>query len=193
MTSPPAGLRTGARGPEVVRLQERLTGLGFWLGPVDGVFATATAHAVVAFQKLAGLPRNGIVDAATSAALDSAVPPFPRSGAGHQLEIDLTHQVLIVADGGTAKAVLDVSTGRVAGTTPTGRFTIFRQVDGDDRSPLGVLYRPKYFSGGVAIHGYPSVPPSPASHGCVRTIDAAMDWLWSSGAAPIGTAVWVYR
>ena len=27
----------------------------------------------------------------------------------------------------------------------------------------------------------------------VRTIDAAMDWLWSSGAAPIGTGVWVYR
>src|SRR5581483_4107008 len=165
--APPAGLRTGATGPEVTRLQQRLAGLGFWLGAADGVFSAVTAHAVVAFQKLAGLPPDGIVGPDTSAAL--------------------------VADGGAATAVLDVSTGRVAGTTPTGRFTVTRQVDGYDHSPLGVLYRPKYFYRGVAVHGYPSVPPTPASHGCVRTIDAAMDWLWSSGAAPIGTAVWVYR
>jgi lipoprotein-anchoring transpeptidase ErfK/SrfK len=25
-----------------------------------------------------------------------------------------------------------------------------------------------YFKGGFAIHGYPSVPAFPASHGCVR-------------------------
>jgi lipoprotein-anchoring transpeptidase ErfK/SrfK len=25
-----------------------------------------------------------------------------------------------------------------------------------------------YFKGGFAIHGYPSVPAYPASHGCVR-------------------------
>jgi len=191
--APPAGLRTGATGPEVTRLQQRLAGLGFWLGAADGVFSAVTAHAVVAFQKLAGLPPDGIVGPDTSAALEAAGPPRPRSSAGHELEIDLTHQVLIVADGGAATAVLDVSTGRVAGTTPTGRFTVTRQVDGYDHSPLGVLYRPKYFYRGVAVHGYPSVPPTPASHGCVRTIDAAMDWLWSSGAAPIGTAVWVYR
>ena len=190
---PPAELRTGATGPEVVRLQQRLSGLGFWVGSTDGVFSTAIAHAVVAFQKLAGLTSDGIVGAATSAALESATAPRPRSSTGHALEIDLTHQVLIVADAGTATAVLDISTGAVAGTTPTGRFTITRQVDGYDHSPLGVLYRPKYFYRGVAVHGYPSVPPYPTSHGCVRTIDAAMDWLWSSGAAPVGTAVWVYR
>jgi len=69
---------------------------------------------------------------------------------------------------------------------------VFRQVDGYDRSPLGVLYRPKYFYEGVAVHGYPSVPAYPASHGCVRVTDQAIDWLWSSGAMPIGTAVWVY-
>ncbi len=191
--SPPAQLRTGATGPDVMRLQQRLSGLGFWLGSADGVFSTGTAHAVVAFQKLAGLTPDGIVGAATSAALESAAPPRPRRGTGHELEIDLTHQVLIVADAGTAIAVLDISTGSVAGTTPTGRFTITGQVDGYDHSPLGVLYRPKYFYRGVAVHGYPSVPPYPASHGCVRTIDAAMDWLWSSGAAPVGTPVWVYR
>ena len=188
-----AELRTGAAGPDVARLQQRLVDLGFWPGSADGVYSAATAHAVVAFQKLAGLAPNGIVGAVTQAALDGAARVRPRGSEGHRLEIDLTHQVLIVADAGTAQAVLDISTGRVAGTTPVGRFSILRQVDGHDHSPLGILYRPKYFHRGVAIHGYPSVPPSPASHGCVRTINPAMDWLWSSGAAPIGTAVWVYR
>jgi lipoprotein-anchoring transpeptidase ErfK/SrfK len=194
---PPAAgdgtLRAGATGPEVARLQQRLVDLGFWLGSPDGTFSTATTHAVVAFQKIAGLPRDGIVGPATKVALEAATRPKPRSTGGHVLEIDLTRQVLFVVDTGTVSAVLDVSTGRVSGTTPTGRFSITRQIDGYHRAPLGVLYRPKYFYQGVAIHGYPSVPPVPASHGCVRTINAAMDWLWSSGQAAPGTAVWVYQ
>ena len=31
---------------------------------------------------------------------------------------------------------------------------IARQVDGYDQGPLGTLYRPRYFYGGVAVHGY---------------------------------------
>ena len=42
------------------------------------------------------------------------------------------------------------------------------------------MYRPRYFNGGIAVHGYGSVPPYPASHGCVRVSLAAMDWIWSS-------------
>jgi lipoprotein-anchoring transpeptidase ErfK/SrfK len=186
-------LRAGAVGPDVARLEQRLAELGFWLRPPDETFDAATTHAVVAFQKLSGLKPDGTVGPDTAAALAVATRPVPRTGEGHVLEVDLTHQVLIVADAGSAVAVLDVSTGRVAGTTPIGRFTVTRQVDGYDHSPLGVLYRPKYFVRGVAIHGFPSVPPYPASHGCVRTTNAAMDWLWSSGAAPIGTPVLVYR
>ena len=93
---------------------------------------------------------------------------------------------------GIATLVLDVSTG--TGTrTPTGHYRIEREIDGYHRSELGVLYRPKYVVGGVAIHGYPSVPPTPASHGCVRTINPAMDRLWEQGLAPIGTPVWIHR
>jgi lipoprotein-anchoring transpeptidase ErfK/SrfK len=36
------------------------------------------------------------------------------------------------------------------------------------------------------------VPSYPASHGCIRVTNASMDWLWSSGAMPIGTDVWIY-
>lgn len=53
-------------------------------------------------------------------------------------------------------------------TTPSGRFTYTRFVSGWDKSPLGQLYQPFYFNGGIAVHGYDSVPTTPASHGCTR-------------------------
>ncbi len=31
-----------------------------------------------------------------------------------------------------------------------------------------------------------------AAMGCIRVTNSTMDWLWSSGATPIGTQVWVY-
>src|SRR2546423_360627 len=75
---------------------------------------------------------------------------------------------------------------------PPPRSSSFGQVDGYDPGPLGVLSRQKYFNGGVAVHGFPDVPPYPASHGCVRVTDAAMDWLWATGRTPVGRPVWVY-
>ena len=46
------------------------------------------------------------------------------------------------------------------------------EIDGWRDAPLGMLWRPKYFNGGIAVHGAPSVPPYPASHGCVRMRNA---------------------
>lgn len=56
-----ADLRLGNKGPQVDGLQSRLVELGYWLGPPSGIFDANTKHAVIAFQKLAGLPRNGVV------------------------------------------------------------------------------------------------------------------------------------
>jgi lipoprotein-anchoring transpeptidase ErfK/SrfK len=53
------------------------------------------------------------------------------------------------------------------------------------------MYRPAYFDGPYAIHGAPSVPPYPASHGCIRVTTASMDSVYSK-LAP-GTRVLVYR
>jgi hypothetical protein len=66
------------------------------------------------------------------------------------------------------------------------------RVDGYAFGPYGPLYRPAYFHGTAALHGYPSVPATPSSHGSVRVTNAAADLLWSSGAVPVGTAVWLY-
>lgn len=77
--------------------------------------------------------------------------------------------------------------------TPPGRWQVEWHVDGSDTGPLGTLYRPKYFHrDGIAVHGYHSVPPYPASHGCARVSKAAMDWIWAKGLMPLGSSVWVY-
>ena len=173
-------------------LQQRLTDLGFWLGGRDGVFGESSRHAVVAFQKHAGLAPDGVAGPLTREALRSAERPTPRSEHGQVIEVDLMHQLLLVVVDGQVRYVLDTSTGAQPGTTPTGRFEVTWRVDGYDPGPLGTLYRPAYFYRGVAVHGYPSVPPYPASHGCVRVTNVAMDLLWAEGYVPVGQAVWVY-
>jgi N-acetylmuramoyl-L-alanine amidase len=52
--------------------------------------------------------------------------------------------------------------------TPRGRFVVYDKSVGWENGALGSVYYANYISGGVAIHGYPSVPTEPASHGCIR-------------------------
>jgi hypothetical protein len=63
-----APLRKGDRGDLVERWQEFLLGQGFDPEGTDGVFGDDTEAATLAFQRAAGVPASGIVDAATLAA-----------------------------------------------------------------------------------------------------------------------------
>jgi peptidoglycan hydrolase-like protein with peptidoglycan-binding domain len=202
-TLPPApDLRRGDTGAAVTALQGELAGLGYWLGPVDGSFGSLTEQAVLAVQKAAHLSATGVVDSQTRAALDYGVRPTSHTQSGSAIEVDLSDQLVLIVSSGQVQSVLNTSTGNgkayttngvtSLAVTPVGTFAIQRRVDGWDFSPLGVLWRPAYFSGGVAVHGYSDVPAYPASHGCVRVSLAAMDWLWSTGAVAIGTPVLVY-
>jgi peptidoglycan hydrolase-like protein with peptidoglycan-binding domain len=187
--APVPALRRGDGGPEVEALQQRLFALGYHLPALSGTYDDGTAHAVMAFQKLHGLARDGLAGPQTMAALATAGPVEPRYGAGPHLEVDLAAQVLVVVDGRGGAVAVDATTGKASTPTPPGTFAVFRQVDGWDPGPYGSLYRPKYFNGGIAVHGGPPVIADPASHGCVRIPDAAIDWLWASGLAAPGTSV----
>jgi peptidoglycan hydrolase-like protein with peptidoglycan-binding domain len=204
---PPAGadgkLEHGEHGDEVRALQVRLDELGFWLGTPDGTYGQLTRQAVMAFQKAQGLGRDGVAGGDTLAALQGAARPAPRDATGSHLEIDLDRQLLLVVQDGQTMWAFNTSTGNgeayaspgggtaVAGT-PRGTFSIEREIDGLREAPLGTLYRPKYFHGGIAIHGAGNIPAHPASHGCARVTNSAMDLLWSSGVAARGTPVLVY-
>ncbi|MFA9431858.1 L,D-transpeptidase family protein [Egicoccus sp. AB-alg2] len=192
----PAGaattLREGSRGPAVVQLQTRLQELRYDVGPVDGVFGASTKHAVVAFQKVNGLSRDGVVGTRTQAALKDPVrPKLRRDRAGTYVEVDLTRQVLYLAKDGRIVRIVDASSGKASTPTPTGQYRIERRIDGYRTGRLGTMWRPAYFYKGYAIHGYPSVPSYPASHGCVRVPNASMNRMWSR--LPVGTPVHIYR
>jgi len=202
-TPPPAPmLGPGSSGPAVLALQQRLTALGYWLGTPDGSFGDSTEQAVYAFEKAAGLSRDGIVGPATYAALAQGIVPQPRSTSGYVIEVDLEDDLVLFVNNGRVEYVLNTSTGggytytedgvTAVATTPVGHFQIYREVDGLVVDSLGALWMPKFFDAGFAIHGDSFVPPYPVSHGCVRVSDEAIDWIWASNIAPIGTAVWVY-
>jgi N-acetylmuramoyl-L-alanine amidase len=185
-------LRLGSSGTAVVQLQRRLATLHYDVGPIDGGFGSQTFHAVVAFQKVNGLVRDGIVGPRTWYALAHPVIPRPRRWlSASSLEVNVTRQVVYLARQGVVLRILDASTGKASTPTPLGNFSIQRRIDGWRQSTLGLMWRPNYFYRGYAVHGSTSVPVYPASHGCVRVTIPAMNRLWSQ--LRIGMPVSLYR
>jgi N-acetylmuramoyl-L-alanine amidase len=179
-------LALGARGPSVRILEHRLEELHYLLRGVDGLYSYDTADAVLAFQKVNGLARTGRVTPAVWRRLQVAHVPRPRYRYGHHLEVDKTRQVLFEVDHGRVVRIVHVSTG-ATGNTPVGRWRIYSKVPGT--LPSG-MFDSNFFVRGFAIHGYPSVPPYPASHGCVRTPNWAAPILFASSY--YGETVYIY-
>jgi L,D-transpeptidase catalytic domain/Putative peptidoglycan binding domain len=177
-------LELGSRGGSVRALEQQLHELRYALLGVDGVYAQDTYDAVMAFQKVHGMPRTGRVDVAFWRRLARTGIPRARY-AGTHVEVDKTRQVLFEVRKGRVVLVVQVSTG-ATGNTPLGLWHVYSRVAGWS----WVLYYPVYFLRGFAIHGYPDVPPWPASHGCVRV----PMWIARSlyDAHGYGTTVVVY-
>src|SRR3989454_3018208 len=157
--------------------------------------------ALIAFQKWEGRKVTGQLSREDFDAIMSATAPQAKDSGYKHVEVDLDRQVLLLTDGdGAVKRILPVSTGSnkhynekgMSGLayTPRGRFRVYAKMSGWRKSPLGLLYYPNYFSDGLAIHGNPSVPRQPQSHGCIRIpMSAALE---ISRALPVGTIVLIY-
>ena len=199
---PPPGLGPGSRGPAVLALERKLDTLRYDVGAVDDSYDRVTAHAVMAFQKVHGFGRTGRATDDVLAAVEGTQgtpPPLVPGGSPDRVEVDIPRQVLFLYRGGSLARILPVSTGSNQrfcsqgwcrrAVTPGGSFAVYRQGRGWEHGPLGSLYKPAYFNGGVAIHGATSVPAYPASHGCVRIPMNAAEWL--PGQIGMGTPVFV--
>jgi len=186
---------------EIREAEQRLNDLAYWTGPIDGVFDPASRQALIAFQKVEGRAAKGRLTRVEFEALRAAKRPTPLEGGPAHIEVNLGLQVLFVVDAsGIVSKILPVSTGsgemftsedytRPA-ITPCGRFRVQRKIDGWRKSPLGMLYYPVYIVGGIAIHGNPSVPVTPQSHGCIRIPMFAAEEF--SDTTEIGTLVIVH-
>ena len=186
---------------EVKEAEARLSEMGYGTGPVDGVIDGVTRNALIAFQKWEGRKVTGRLSREDFDAIMSAEAPQSKDSGYRHVEVDLDRQVLLLTDSeGAVKRILPVSTGSdkhysekgMSGLayTPRGRFRVYAKLSGWKKSPLGLLYYPNYFSDGLAIHGNPSVPQNPQSHGCIRIPMLAAAEM--SRLLPVGTIVLIY-
>ena len=190
--------RASLTGAQTREAERRLSDMGYWTGAVDGFFDPATRSALIAFQKYQGRPVTGQLTLDELEALRTSTSPKAREPGYAHVEVDVDRQVLLmVSDDGRVR-VLPISTGSgkpfmdegetSIAYTPRGRFIVYDKVVGWEKGSS--MYYSNYISGGVAIHGYPTVPIQPASHGCIRIpIFAAREM---SRLLPIGTIVLVY-
>jgi hypothetical protein len=161
----------------------------------------STHNALVLFQKWEGRKVTGRINRGDFDAIMNATAPEPKDSDYKHVEVDLDRQLLLLTDhDGAIVKILPVSTGsgrrynekglRGLAYTPRGRFRIYGKIAGWRKSPLGLLYYPNYFSDGLAIHGNPSVPRTPQSHGCIRIPMASAKEM--SRQLSVGTIVLIY-
>ena len=152
---------------------------------VTGVVDGRTEVAVIAFQKWSGLPRNGVLDAATAGALLRATRPEPMlpGGAGRRVEVLLQRQVALLIEDDKVEHVVHISTGAAGRSTPV-RFV--------PRVPQGAVLVVGSVQGvdavGELLHGRHRVPrvrigsdllrPPTAAYGSTATT------RWSSMTSP---------
>src|SRR6476620_4374687 len=163
---------------QIKEAERRLSDMGYWTGPIDGLLDPATREALIAFQKYSGRKITGELTFDELEAIRSSTPPKVRDVGYEHVEVDLDRQVLLVVNYVGAIKVLPVSTGSgenfidegetSIAYTPRGRFIVYNKKVGWEYGPLGSLYYANYISGGVAIHGSRNVPTTPESHGCIR-------------------------
>ena len=208
---PPVEAVGHADGPATKVVQARLLQLGFWNAGVDGDFGLTTKQAVMAFQKYVGLAATGEVDDVTAATLSTTVERVRGAAdTGNLIEIDKRRQLLFIVRDGKTVWALNTSTGnglpyeqedvntpgavvRGVALTPDGLWKVDRErPEGWWEGDLGEIYRPKYFRGGIAVHGSNAVPNYAASHGCVRVSVPAMNFIWDQDLMALGTPVWVH-
>jgi peptidoglycan hydrolase-like protein with peptidoglycan-binding domain len=177
----------GARGPAVRLLQSRLAAMKYVV-PRSGVFDSGTANAVMAWRKVAGMSRTTLATKEVFAGLLAGRGKFkvrhPRDG--RHVEARLNSQVLALIDKGKVQRIYHTSSGAPATPTIRGKFRVYLKTPGTNAK--GMVHS-SYFIRGYAIHGYASVPPYNASHGCLRVpipnARSIYDWL------RIGDVVWV--
>ena len=177
----------GSSGPAVRLLQAKLASMRYVV-PRTGVYDAGTGRAVMAWRKVAGLSRTTIATPEVFAGLLQGRGKFKvrHPGDGRHIEARLNSQVLALIDKGKVQRIYHTSSGAPATPTVRGKFRVYLKTPGVNAK--GMVHS-SYFIRGYAIHGYASVPPYNASHGCLRVpvpnARSIYDWL------RIGDVVWV--
>ena len=151
----------------VVRLLQNGLGKLRYVTSHNGVYDAATQRAVMAWRKMTGMARTySASDAVIRGVLrgrGTFKVRYPKHG--HHVEADLSKQVMALIDHRRVERIYHISSGKPSTPTVLGSFHVYRKSPGTNAK--GMVHS-SYFIRGYAIHGYPSVPVFPASHGCLR-------------------------
>lgn len=150
----------------------------------------STRLAVLAFRKVNGMGRSRRVSQGIFRMLLEGRGGFnlEHPNEGKHVEVDLSRQVMVLADNGAPQHTFHISSGTGATPTVTGKFNFYMKQPGYNAKRM---YFSVYFIRGYATHGYNPVPTHPASHGCVRNPIpfARFIYNWIN----IGDPIWVYH
>lgn len=167
-------------------LQYELRAAHYVVG-APGVYDAQTQWAVMAFRKMANLPRSFVADASVFQALAAGAGGFAirYPAQGRHVEADLTHQVIaLIGADGVIQRLYAISSGKPSTPTALGNFHFYLRQPGVNNDGM---VNSTYFNGGDAIHGYAEVPSYPASHGCLRVWipDSLSIYDWLAIGMPI--------
>lgn len=158
------------QGPDVQYVQKRLTELGFFTGPVDGVYGPETRDAVIRAQQNFGLAADGIVGPDTYNALGLSPTDDVNISPEYLITIDTRNLQLTLSRRGQQVAVYPVAVGAPDTPTPLGDWKIIQKTL-NPGGPFGARWmRLNCLWGGYGIHGTDNEASigSAVSHGCVR-------------------------
>jgi len=180
----------GRDNGEVVQLFHRLLAKeGYGNAPDGKDFNDASSRAVHAFRKANGMARTWSASPEIFKKLADGKGSFKLRypGAGHHVEVDISRQVMVLADKGKPQRTYHISSGAPGTPSDRGRYQFYRKDAGFNS--IGMYYS-VYYNRGEATHGYKSVPDYPASHGCLRNpIPDSVDiYNWIN----LGDDIWVY-
>ncbi len=140
--------------------------------PASPASAPASAVVVSPHEKpegTAAVPGPATTPTAADAALPATPPPPPPT---LSIDIDLTRQLMTVAEHGAELHTWQISSARYGYRTPTGTFqpTWMTKMWYSRQYDLAPMPHAIFFHKGVAIHGTYATRAlgNPASHGCVR-------------------------
>jgi len=164
------------RGRSVEQLQKMLKKVGYYHGPVNGIYDPQTVKSVKKFQKETGLEPDGIVGNATWQVLDqeyclvtdNSGIPGPKGAVS--IVVDTERRKLTVLSDGEPFKQYPVAVGRYQTPSPVGNFKVLRRSlhDGADFGTRWMGLNVAWGSYGIHGTNRPGSIGSYASHGCVR-------------------------
>lgn len=164
-------LSLGVHGTDVRRLRRDLVRLGYLPPRAFGpTYDERVMHAVTALEKWENLPRDGTFGRSARRAVRHLRAPRPELHLERKVraEVLLDRQLLLVIHGDHVIRTVPISSG-AGGGTPAGTYRVYAKAPSSWSKRFKVwLPWASYFNAGIAFHGYPDVPVTAASHGCVR-------------------------